>query len=305
MERDERMDGIIPLYKERGMTSFDCVNRLRKLLQTRKIGHSGTLDPAVDGVLPVCVGAATKVVDYLMQSGKQYQGELLIGEATNTEDLTGAIIAAQPVPQAIPAAKIKNQMAKMTGEITQIPPMYSAVKVNGKRLYEYARAGKTVKRPRRHVTIKQFELVSTDYDAQSKQQRVRFRVSCTKGTYVRTLVVDLAKQLGYPGTMSWLTRLKSGGFGIDQTLSLADVRDAVTAGTIKQYLYPLDYALKDYPAMELTTDQWHAVQNGGWLKANEVQPEDDQVVLKYHQAAKALYHHDQQFYKPTKMFLTK
>lgn len=299
------MDGIIPLYKERGMTSFDCVSRLRRILQTKKIGHSGTLDPAVDGVLPICVGSATKVVDYLMQSGKQYQGELLIGEATTTEDLEGEIIAAQPVTAAIPAERIQEEMDKMTGEITQIPPMYSAVKVKGKRLYEYARAGETVERPVRHVTIERFALLGTNYDAQTKQQRVRFKVDCTKGTYVRTLVVDLAKNLGYPGTMSWLTRLKSGGFTLDQTLSLSDIQDAVATGTIQHYLYPLDYALKDYPAMELSADQWKAVQNGGWLKESEVKLAGDSIVLKYQQAVKALYHRDHQYYKPTKMFSVK
>ena len=174
------MDGIIPLYKERGMTSFDCVSRLRRILHTKKIGHSGTLDPSVDGVLPICVGSATKVVPYLMASGKNYQGELLIGEATTTEDLDGEIIAAQPVTSEIPPAAIREQMATLTGEITQIPPMYSAVKVKGKRLYEYARAGETVERPVRRVTIDKFELLGSKYDPTVKQQRVRFNVVCSK-----------------------------------------------------------------------------------------------------------------------------
>ena len=301
------MDGIIPLYKERGMTSFDCVSRLRRILHTKKIGHSGTLDPSVDGVLPICVGSATKVVPYLMKSGKNYQGELLIGEATTTEDLDGEVIAAQPVTSEIPPAAIEKAMASLIGDITQIPPMYSAVKVNGKRLYEYARAGETVERPIRHVTIDKFELLSSKYDPTIKQQRVRFNVVCSKGTYVRTLVVELAKRLGYPGTMSWLTRLESGGFMLDQTLSLTDVQDAVTAGTISHYLYPLDYALRDYPAVELSDSQWAAVQHGAWLKPAEVSTTADSVVLKYNKQVKALYHLDQQHgaYKPTKMFSVK
>lgn len=301
------MDGIIPLYKERGMTSFDCVSRLRRILHTKKIGHSGTLDPSVDGVLPICVGSATKVVPYLMKSGKNYQGELLIGEATTTEDLDGEVIAAQPVTSEIPPAAIEKAMVSLTGDITQIPPMYSAVKVNGKRLYEYARAGETVERPIRHVTIDKFELLSSKYDPTIKQQRVRFSVVCSKGTYVRTLVVELAKRLGYPGTMSWLTRLESGGFMLDQTLSLTDVQDAVTAGTISHYLYPLDYALRDYPAVELSDSQWVAVQHGAWLKPVEVSTTADSVVLKYNKQVKALYHLDQQHgaYKPTKMFSVK
>ena len=301
------MDGIIPLYKERGMTSFDCVSRLRRILHTKKIGHSGTLDPSVDGVLPICLGSATKVVPYLMQSGKNYQGELLIGEATTTEDLDGEVIAAQPVVQPIAEKDIQEQMATLTGPITQIPPMYSAVKVKGKRLYEYARAGERVERPVRHVRIERFDLVGSKYDPTVKEQRVRFNVICSKGTYVRTLVVELAKRLGYPGTMSWLTRLASGGFTLDQTLSLADVQDAVTAGTLAHYLYPLDYALHDYPSVALTDDQWAAVQHGAWLKQAEVPTDATAVVLKYNKQVKALYHLDghQGVYKPTKMFSTK
>lgn len=301
------MDGIIPLYKERGMTSFACVSRLRQILKTKKIGHSGTLDPAVAGVLPICVGNATKVVDYLMQSGKQYQGELVIGFATTTQDLEGETVAEKPVDQPIAAQAISSAMAKMTGEITQIPPMYSAVKVNGKKLYEYARAGEKVERPRRTVTISKFELLSTKYDSAKKQQRVRFNVECSKGTYIRTLVVDLANQLGYPGVMSILTRLKSGGFTLEQTLSLTDVQDAVANQTLKQYLYPLDYALQNYPHQELRAATWKKVQNGGWLSSSELDTSEREIVLSFDGQVKALYHFDQkdQVYKPTKMFAVK
>lgn len=296
------MDGIIPLYKERGMTSFDCVSRLRRILKTRRIGHSGTLDPSVDGVLPICVGTATKAVEYLMQSGKVYQGELVIGRATETEDFDGQVIEQAPVKAAIRDEAVTAAMTKLTGEITQVPPMYSAVKVNGKRLYEYARAGETVDRPTRHVTITDFTLIRNHYDQAQQEQHVFFKVACSKGTYVRTLVVDLARQLGYPGAMKWLTRLESGGFTIDQTLSLADVQDAVASQTMKRYLYPLDFALKDYPVVELTEKQWRAVQNGGWLPTAELPLAAEEVVLKYNHQVKALYQRDTDHYKPTKMF---
>lgn len=300
------MDGIIPLYKERGMTSFDCVSRLRRILKTKKIGHSGTLDPSVDGVLPICVGSATKVVEYLMQSGKVYQGELVIGRATETEDFDGQVIEEVPVTTVISDARVKAAMAQMTGEITQIPPMYSAVKVRGKRLYEYARAGEKVERPVRHVSIKRFALLRNQYDPKTQEQHVFFKVACSKGTYIRTLVVNLARSLGYPGAMKWLTRLESGGFTIDQTLSLTDVQDAVANQTINRYLYPLDYALKDYPVMELTDKQWQAVKNGGWLREDEVQPNAAEVVLKYDGAVKALYHRTaDHHFKPTRMFSVK
>lgn len=298
------MDGIIPLYKERGMTSFACVSRLRQILKTKKIGHSGTLDPGVAGVLPICVGNATKVVDYLMQSGKQYQGELLIGFATTTQDLDGDKIEEKVVTDEIPTSEILAAMNSLTGTIVQIPPMYSAVKVNGKKLYEYARAGETVERPKRQVTISKFELLSSKYDEENKQQRIRFNVECSKGTYIRTLVVDLARKLGYPGVMSLLTRLKSGGFTLDQTLSLDDVRDAVATQTLQQYLYPLDYALKDYPQLTIQVAQWKKVQNGGWLSLSELNTSEKEIVLSFDGQVKALYHFDpkNKMYKPTKMF---
>lgn len=299
------MDGIIPLYKERGMTSFDCVSRLRRILKTKKIGHSGTLDPSVDGVLPICVGNATKVVEYLMQSGKEYQGELVIGKATTTEDFDGEVIEIKPVEASISSELIKTAMQKMTGEIIQIPPMYSAVKVNGKRLYEYARAGEIVERPRRKAIISSFIMCRNEYDPIHQEQHVYFKVKCSKGTYIRTLVADLARSLGYPGAMKWLTRLESGGFTLDQTLSLNDIQDAVAYQTINRHLYPIDYALKEYPAVELTPAQWHSVQHGGWLKKDELQTVASDVVLKYDGSTKALYHLTAQGYKPTKMFSVK
>lgn len=295
------LDGIIPLYKERGMTSFDCVSRLRRILHTKKIGHSGTLDPNVDGVLPICVGQATKVVEYLMESGKQYVGELLIGEATTTQDLDGEVIETKPVVAPITKEQIESAMQELTGDIVQIPPMYSAIKVNGKKLYEYARAGETVERPKRHVKIDRFAVTSLTYDEANQQQRVRFIVDCSKGTYVRTLAVDLAKKLGYPGVMSSLTRTKSGGFELDQTMSLDDIQDAVAAGIMN--IYPLDYALQKYPHLELTDAQWKKVQNGGWL--SDLDSKDPQVALVYQDEVKALYQYKDHTYKPLKMFSTK
>lgn len=297
------MDGIIALYKDRGMTSFACVNRLRHVLHEKRIGHAGTLDPNVDGVLPICIGKATKVVDFLHEQPKTYVGELLIGEATETEDLDGKVIAEKEVPAPITGDVLQKIMGEMTGKLTQIPPMYSAVRVQGKHLYEYARAGETVERPKRLVTISNFSLVSSSYDAQSRRQRVRFKVQCSKGTYVRTLAVDLAKRLGYPGVMSSLTRVASGGFTIDQTISLHDVDDLVANQMIGHYVLPMEVAFEDWQRIELTANQWRAVKNGGWLTVNEL-PADSQkrVALFYNNEIKALYYHaDKQHYKPLKM----
>ena len=297
------LDGIIPLYKERGMTSFDCVSRLRRILHTKKIGHSGTLDPNVDGVLPICVGQATKVVEFLMASGKQYVGELLVGEATTTQDLDGEVVAQKPVTALIAEDTIRKAMQELTGDIVQIPPMYSAIKVNGKKLYEYARAGETVERPKRHVHIERFEMTASSYDEKNQQQRIRFVVDCSKGTYVRTLAYDLAKELGYPGVMSSLTRTKSGGFELDQTLSLTDIQDAMEAQIMNRYVYPMDYALKSYPHAELSDAQWKKVQNGGWL--SDLDTKDQEVALTYQGEVKALYQLKDHVYKPLKMLSTK
>lgn len=297
------LDGIIPLYKERGMTSFDCVSRLRRILHTKKIGHSGTLDPNVDGVLPICVGQATKVVEFLMASGKQYVGELLVGQATTTQDLDGEVVAQKPVTAPIDEDTIKQAMQELTGDIVQIPPMYSAIKVNGKKLYEYARAGETVERPKRHVHIERFEMTASSYDEKNQQQRIRFVVDCSKGTYVRTLAYDLAKELGYPGVMSSLTRTKSGGFELDQTLSLTDIQDAMEAQIMNRYVYPMDYALKSYPHAELSDAQWKKVQNGGWL--SDLDTKDQEVALTYQGEVKALYQLKDHVYKPLKMLSTK
>lgn len=297
------LDGIIPLYKERGMTSFDCVSRLRRILHTKKIGHSGTLDPNVDGVLPICVGQATKVVEFLMASGKQYVGELLVGQATTTQDLDGEVVAQKPVTAPIDEDTIKQAMQELTGDIVQIPPMYSAIKVNGKKLYEYARAGEIVERPKRHVHIARFEMTASSYDEKKQQQRIRFVVDCSKGTYVRTLAYDLAEKLGYPGVMSSLTRTKSGGFELDQTLSLSDIQDAMEAQIMNRYVYPMDYALQNYPHLELTEAQWKKVQNGGWLSGLNTQ--EPEIALTYQSEVKALYQAKDQLYKPLKMLSTK
>lgn len=297
------MDGIIPLYKELGMTSFDCVRRLRNLLKTKKIGHSGTLDPSVDGVLPICVGNATKVVPYLMASGKVYQGELLIGQATETEDLDGAVIETAPVPKAISDSVIKDEMNRLTGQVRQQPPMYSAVKIHGKRLYQYARAGEKVDRPVRTVQVDSFELLRTRYDEHSKTQRVSFRVSCGKGTYIRTLVVTLARQLGFPGTMSSLTRIKSGGFTLEDTLSLTDVQDALANQTFAKLIYPLDVVFDGLQHITLTTNQWHYLQHGSWFKQSELATSAATVALVYNGEVKAIYHLDAdgKNYKPQTM----
>lgn len=303
------LNGILPLYKPRGMTSFDCVAKIRRLYQTRKVGHSGTLDPSVDGVLPICIGNATKVVQFLVASGKEYQGSITLGFATTTEDLDGDEIARQAVDAPFSDAAIDDALAQMTGDITQIPPMFSAVKVNGRRLYDYARHGETVERPQRHVTITSFkQRQPATYDSEAKTQTIYFTVACSKGTYVRTLAVDMGRALGVPAVMSDLTRLKSGGFTLDETVTFEEIAAHADAGTAGELLAPIDKALSQYPRVTLTDEQWQRVKNNAPISAAEGQQSapdaNTMVALVYQNSLKCLYSYrpDEQRYKPFKMF---
>ncbi|CAM2817577.1 tRNA pseudouridine(55) synthase TruB [Dellaglioa algida] len=283
------MDGIIPLFKERGMTSHDCVFKCRGIFQTKKVGHSGTLDPNVDGVLPICIGKATKTVNYLMNSGKVYRGEITLGFSTETEDLDGETIEEKDILKPFEADEIDAVMKQMTGTMIQIPPMFSAVKVNGRRLYDYARKGETVERPEREITVTSFiQTKPAEYDTENKRQKIYFEVACGKGTYVRTLAVDLGKELGVPAVMSDLTRLESGGFRIDKAFTLDQLNEAKANGTLESLLYPIDAALTSFKKYELTDEQWAIVKNGGFLAIDSFNDEP-MVALVYENKIRCLY----------------
>ena len=300
------MDGILPLWKEKGMTSFDCVFKVRRLLQTKKVGHSGTLDPEVDGVLPICVGKATKVVEYLLESNKVYQGEICLGIATETEDAHGEIVKQEEIMTPFTTEEIDAMMETFKGEIIQIPPMYSAVKVNGKRLYEYARKGETVERPERRVKIYEFKRTSTPvYDEASKTQKWSFEVSCSKGTYVRTLAVDLGEKLGVPAHMSQLTRIKSGPFVSEQCVTLSQLEALVEQNQVQSVLRPLEEVFETYPRVDVPEEFITKVKNGAILTTTElpqvIEPStfyiEDELIALYgpHPEKKGLL-------KPIKMF---
>lgn len=300
------MDGILPLWKEKGMTSFDCVFKVRRLLQTKKVGHSGTLDPEVDGVLPICVGKATKVVEYLLESNKVYQGEICLGIATETEDAHGEIVKQEEIISPFTIEEIDAMMETFKGEIIQIPPMYSAVKVNGKRLYEYARKGESVERPERRVKIYEFKRTSTPvYDEASKTQKWKFEVSCSKGTYVRTLAVDLGEKLGVPAHMSQLTRIKSGPFVSKQCVTLSQLEAFVEQNQAQSILRPLEEVFETYPRVDVPEEFITKVKNGAILTTAElpqvIEPStfyiEDELIALYgpHPEKKGLL-------KPIKMF---
>ncbi|RIN79094.1 tRNA pseudouridine(55) synthase TruB [Staphylococcus simulans] len=244
------MEGILPVFKERGLTSHDVVFKLRKILHTKKVGHTGTLDPEVNGVLPICVGGATKVSDYIMEMGKAYQATVTIGVSTTTEDQTGDVLETKTVSKDLTADKIDEAILSFVGEIEQIPPMYSSVKVNGRKLYEYARNNETVERPKRKVRIYEIERNS---EIRYKDETCSFDIfiRCGKGTYIRTLATDIGKALGYPAHMSQLTRVESGGFSIDESLTLDQIDELYKQEALQEKLFPIEYGLKGLPHIEI------------------------------------------------------
>lgn len=285
------MEGIIPLWKEKGMTSHDCVFKLRKILKTKKIGHSGTLDPDVEGVLPIAIGKATKILEYMVNTGKTYEGEVTLGFTTTTEDKSGEIVERKPVDQLLSSEFIDETIKSFTGEITQTPPMYSAVKVNGRRLYEYARAGEVIERPSRQVTIYSYERISDIvYNEEEATASFSFRVSCSKGTYIRTLAVDTGEAIGYPAHMSKLVRTESGGYNASQSYTLAQVQHAMEAQEVNDIINPLESALDSFPSYQLNEEEWLKVKNGSLLPEDEL-PENIEfpVVFYYQSKAVAIY----------------
>lgn len=272
------------------MTSHDCVFKLRKILGTKKIGHAGTLDPDVDGVLPIAIGRATKVIEYMQESGKIYEGELILGFSTTTEDASGDILEHVNVPSDISVSDIDSAMEKMTGEIVQTPPMYSAVKVNGRRLYDYARAGEQVERPTRQAWIHSFERISEPvYDKDKQTISWDFRVSCGKGTYVRTLAVDTGKKLGFPAHMSRLTRTESGGLNSEEAVTLKDVQEAVKNNKIQDILRPLEMGLSGFDTYNLSKEEWARVKNGALFSIDSFEDVSWPLVFQFNDKAVALY----------------
>ena len=302
------MNGIIPLFKPQGMTSFDCVSKIRRILHIKKVGHSGTLDPRVTGVLPICVGSATKVASYLMRFGKVYQGSITLGFATTTEDLDGNKIEEVKLSRPYSSARINRGMQDLTSEhLVQIPPMYSAVRVHGKHLYEYARRGQKVERPKRIVQVHAFrQLKPARFDQKTGRQIIYFRINCGKGTYVRTLATALGQKLGVPAVMSNLIRVESGNFKLQQTVTFTQIKKAYQQGR-PNFCYPISHALPGVKEHRLSPAQWLRVQNGAFLYNEDIPGKLARIFLSYAGQVKALYQYDQRrnCYRPLKMFSVK
>ena len=250
--------GIINVYKEKGFTSFDVVAKLRGILKTKKIGHTGTLDPDAEGVLPVCIGRATKVCDILTDKDKVYEAVMLLGVETDTQDTSGEVLKELPVE--VSEEAIKEAILSFVGEYAQVPPMYSALKVNGKKLYELAREGKTVERKARNVQIFSIEILEMDLP------RVRMSVHCSKGTYIRTLCHDVGQKLGCGGCMDKLLRTKVGVFELADTLKLAEIDALAREGLVEDRIISVDELFEDYTKVWMKQEFDVVVHNGNRVK---------------------------------------
>jgi tRNA pseudouridine55 synthase len=259
------MDGILPLYKPTGLTSHDCVATLRNITHQRRIGHTGTLDPAAVGVLPICFGKATKVVQYMSEDEKSYEAEITLGQATTTEDSDGEIIAEKAIEHPLSRKEIMDALKKWTGTIEQTPPMYSAVKVKGKRLYEYARKGIEIERPKRQVTIYELELLDSRTEFTGERISFRVRIHCSKGTYIRTLAVDIGRTLGYPAHMSALIRTASGAFTLEDCFTFETIEKLVQENHLEEKLFPLGKALTSLARLTVDRDEEVKIKNGAVL----------------------------------------
>lgn len=243
------MNGFINVYKEKGQTSHDVVNKIRKIFGTKKVGHTGTLDPNATGVLPIAVNNATKVIEYMEHDDKTYIAELTLGITTDTEDIWGNILEEKAVN--VGKEEIENVIKSFVGKQKQVPPMYSALKVNGKKLYELAREGKTIDRVARDIEIFCIK------DIMINENKVSFEVHCSKGTYIRTLCKDIGEKLGCGATMSALERVQAGSFTIDTAVTLEELSE-----NGEKYLLDLEIPLKKFDIISLNEEEGKKYING-------------------------------------------
>ncbi len=253
-------DGILNVNKQAGWTSHDVVAKVRGLLEGPKVGHAGTLDPAATGVLPVLVGRGTRIAEYLLDWDKEYRAVLRLGQTTDTQDATGAVLATRSL-DGLTEGQIRSAIARFQGRITQVPPMYSAVKVDGVPLYKSARAGKTVERKPRTVEIYELEVLGI------AGADVTLRVRCSKGTYVRTLCADIGGVLGVGGHLRSLQRTRVGPLAVEQALTLEAIGARVVAGRLAEDLLTLDEALAAVPAIVVDERTAERVRHGAAIPA--------------------------------------
>ena len=300
------INGIVNIYKEKGYTSHDVVAVLRKVVGQKKIGHTGTLDPDATGVLPVCLGRATKVCELLTDHDKTYEALLLLGKTTDTQDISGEVLEEKD-PGNLAEEKVRSCIESFIGEYDQIPPMYSALKVNGKKLYELAREGKTVERKSRKVQINGIRILEMNLP------HVRMEVDCSKGTYIRTLCHDIGEKLQVGGCMEELERTKVGRFLKEDAVTLDEVRQKMERGEGAELFTPLDQIFVELPAVTVTDAKAWMSYNGNdlperfllekeaWTDGQEVRVYDSRknfIGLYQYRAPKKLFHIKKMFLDP-------
>ncbi len=293
------LSGIINIYKERGFTSHDVVAKLRGILRQKKIGHTGTLDPEAEGVLPVCLGKGTRLCDMLSDRTKSYEAVLLLGQSTDTQDTAGQITARAEV--SVTEEQLREVLQGFVGDYEQIPPMYSALKVNGQRLYKLARAGVEVERKARKVTIHELRILEI------RLPRVRFAVDCSKGTYIRTLCHDAGERLGCHGCMESLVRTRVGEFRLEESLKLADVERLRDEGRLDEAVIPVDRMFAELPGLQLVPEAAAYGHNGNPFRPAQAQPLlEAERARVYDDRGEFLgvYRYDAEggLYRPVKMF---
>ena len=255
--------GVINIHKEKGYTSHDVVAKLRGIVGQKKIGHTGTLDPDATGVLPVCLGKATKLCDMLTDKNKTYETVMLLGKVTDTQDISGTVLS-EGATDALDDESVKDVILSFVGDYMQVPPMYSALKVNGKKLYELAREGVEIERKARPVSILDIQIKEINLP------RVRMEVSCSKGTYIRTLCHDIGEKLGCGACMEELIRTRVSRFELKDSLTLAQVQELKEAGELEKILVPIDEMFSDYEAITLKEEFMSFVYNGNTFMPKHV-----------------------------------
>lgn len=300
------VNGIVNIYKEKGYTSHDVVAVLRKVVGQKKIGHTGTLDPDATGVLPVCLGRATKVCEFLTDHDKTYEVVLLLGKETDTQDISGQVLK-ETDPGQLTEELVYSCIESFIGEYDQIPPMYSALKVNGKKLYELAREGKTIERKSRKVQIYGIRILEMNLP------RVRMEVECSKGTYIRTLCHDIGQKLQVGGCMEALERTKVGRFCKEDAVTLDEVREKMEQGEASALFTPLDQIFSELPSVTVKDEKAWMAYNGNdiperflteprtWKNGQEVRVYDSRknfIGLFEYREAKKLFHIKKMFLDP-------
>ncbi len=300
-------NGLLNVYKEAGYTSHDVVAILRGILKQKKIGHTGTLDPDATGVLPICLGNATKLCDLMTEKKKEYQAVAVLGIVTDTQDCSGKILEEKNVK--VSEGDIIEVVNQFIGETTQIPPMYSALKVNGVKLYELARRGIEVERAQRGIVIDEMEVLNVDLE----HNRFEIRVSCSKGTYIRTLIHDMGQALGCGASMERLIRTRSGEFKVEDAFTIQEIKELVVAGQLDEKIVATDLVFIEYKGAFVCEEYHQRLENGNTLKQDYLFGDDDYCNLKDGEKVR-IYSHLKRFYgvyefvqdklelKPYKMF---